>query len=152
LSAALPRERQVALDAPDVEVQIEAADDERDVDVRGDDLRLRLGPGDLAHERAASRQDRMDCRAALVGARSDGDPVADRRVFIVVTQLAGELSAELALLRIDDIFASMFHGHARGREAVVLERPERVGERGVPAQGLEMQRDLLLRVGFRGLR
>ena len=118
-----------------------------DVDVRGHDLRLRLGPRDLAHERAAPRQHGVDRRAAFVGARRDGDPVADGRMLVVVAQPAGELGAELAVLRVDDVFDSVFHGDARGREAVLLERPERVGERRVPAQGLEVQGDLLQRVG-----
>jgi hypothetical protein len=33
----------------------------------------------------------------------------------------------------------VLHGHARGREAVVLEGLELVGERRVPTQGLEVQ-------------
>jgi hypothetical protein len=68
-----------------------------------------------------------------------------------VTEPAGELRAKLARLGVDDVLASVLHGHARGREAFVLERAERVGERRVPAQGLEVQRDLLLWFRERGL-
>src|SRR3954470_3297466 len=93
----------------------------------------------------------MDRRAGFVGTRSYGDPVADRGMLVAMAQLAGELGAELAVLRVDDVFASVLHGHARGREAVVLEGTERIGERRVPAQGLKVQGDLLQKVGFRGL-
>ena len=53
---------------------------------------------DLAHERAAPRQERVDRRAAFVGARGDRDPVADGGMLVVVAQPAGELGAELAVL------------------------------------------------------
>jgi hypothetical protein len=81
----------------------------------------------------------VDSCAAFVGARRDGDPVADCGMLVVVAQPAGELGAELAVLRVNDVFASVLHGHARGREAVVLEGPELVGERRVPTQGREIQ-------------
>ena len=68
----------------------------------------------------------------------------------VVTQLACELGAELAVLRVQDVLASVLDGDARGREAVGLERAERVGVRLVPAQGLEVQRDLLLKESVPG--
>jgi hypothetical protein len=49
----------------------ERGDEEDDVDVRGDDLLVDLGPGDLARELRPSRQDGMDEAAA------ERDPVAD---------------------------------------------------------------------------
>src|SRR5207248_7452728 len=103
-------------------------------------------------ERRAPRQDDMDRRPALVGPGSDREPVADGRVLVVVTQPARELGAQLTVPRVDDVLASVFHGRARGREAVLLEGTERVGVRRVPAQGLEIQRDVLLesRVPGRG--
>ena len=49
-----------------------------------DDLRLGLRPGDLADERAAPGQDRVDRRAALVRTSGDRQPVADCRMLFVV--------------------------------------------------------------------
>jgi hypothetical protein len=70
-------------------------------------------------------------------------------MLIAVPQPSGQFRAELTVLRIDDVLTSVFHGHARGREAVKLVRAERVGVRLVPAQGLEVQLDLLLESRFR---
>src|SRR5262249_35713021 len=145
-----PRERQVTLDPTNVEVEVQAADDEDDVDVRRDDLRLRLVPRDLPHEGGAPRQDRLDPGAALVGTGGDGDPVAYGRMLVVVAQPAGELRTKLALLRVHDVLASVLDGDTRGRETVGLIRAERVGMRLVPAQGLQVQLDLLLRKSVPG--
>ena len=89
----------------------------------------------------------MDDRPVVVNRRNRG-PVADGRTLVFVAQAAAELRAELAVLRVDDVFASVFHGHARGRKAVLLIGPERIGYRRVPAEGLEVQRWFLLRFGF----
>ena len=145
LRAALPGEREEPLDPPEVVVRVEAADDEDDVDVRRDDLRLRLRPGDLADERASPGQDRADRRPALVRARGDGQPVADGRMLVVVAQPAGELGTQLAVRGVDDVLGSVLDGRARGHEAVLFIRVERLGERRVPAQGLEIQRVFLLK-------
>jgi len=61
-------------------------------------------------------------------------------VIAVEAQPAGQLRAELAGFGIDDLFASVLDGHASWREAVLCVRPERVGERLVPAELLELQR------------
>src|SRR5262249_19560764 len=148
LRAALPREREVALDAPDVVVRVEAADDEDDVDVGSDDLRLRLaalGGRALANERAPPREDGRDRRAILVLPSGDRDPVADRGMLVGVPQPAGDLRATLAVLRVDDVLASVLDRRPRGDETVLLVREERLGERVVPAQGLKIQRLCLLK-------
>ncbi len=129
---------------------VETADDEDDVDVRRDDLRLRLGPRHLADERASPRQDRVDRRATLVRPRGDGQPVADGRMLFVVAQAAGELGAQLAEGAVDDVLDSVLDGRARGHEAVLFIRVERLGERRVPAQGLEIQRVFLLKAWVPG--
>ena len=69
--------------------------------------------------------------------RESRDPVADGWKLVVMAQLPAELGAELTVLRVDDVIDSVFHGHSRWGEAVLLERPERVGVRRIPAQGLE---------------
>ena len=76
--AAVPGGREVALDAPQVEVVVEAADQEDRVDVGGDDLLLGGLAGDLAREPAAAGEEGLD-GALVVGARPrrDGHPVAD---------------------------------------------------------------------------
>src|SRR4051794_28979988 len=60
-------------------------------------------------------------------------------------QPTGRNGSELAELRIDDVLAAMLDGRPRGHEAVQLIRVERLGQRRVPTQGLEVQRDLLLK-------
>ena len=55
--AAFPRHREIAFEAADVEVAIEAGDEEGDVHVRREDLLRRLLAGDLAREDAGARQD-----------------------------------------------------------------------------------------------
>ena len=150
LRATLPCEREIALDSADVVVQVEAADDEDDVHVGRDDLRLGLHERDLAHECASSRQDGVDRRRALVGTWRDSQPVADRGMLVGMPQPAGRNGTELTELRVDDVLAAMLDGCARGHEAVQLIRVERLGQRRVPAQGLEVQRDLLLRAWVPG--
>ena len=56
------------------------------------------------------------------------------------------------MLRVDDVLASVFNGHARGGEAVLLVGLERLGERRVPTQGLEVQRLFLLESRVPGTR
>jgi hypothetical protein len=139
LRAALPAQRQVALDATDVEVVVEPRDDEYDVHVRREHLRLRLVERRLPDERTPPRQDGVDCRPAFVGARSDGEPVANCGMLAFMPELPGCLRAKLTELGVDDVVDSVFHGRARGNEAVLLVRPERFGERLVPAEGLQIQ-------------
>ena len=139
LRAALPAERQVPLDAAEIEVVVEPRDDEHDVDVRGEHLRLGLVERRLADERAASRQHGVNRPAAFVGTCGDGEPVAHGGMLSFMTELSRRLHAELTELGVDDVVDSVLHGRARGHEAVLLVRPERFGERLVPAERLQIQ-------------
>ena len=67
-------EREEALDPAQVEVAVERPDDERDVDVRGEHLRLGAAVARGARDPAAARQQRVDD----AGVRVRRDPVADR--------------------------------------------------------------------------
>ena len=119
LRAALPGEREVALEAPEVQVLVDRGDDEDDVDVGGEDLLLRRLPGGLARELRAAREDGLDRPALLVGARCDGDPVADGREVggrRSVVEAPGDVAAELAELGEDVVGAAMLHGNAAGRQ------------------------------------
>ena len=77
---ARPRDGQVPLDPPKVEVVVEPRDEERNIDVRGHDLLVvetgaaTRAVGGHSTERRTPRQDRSD-RATLV----EGDPIADDR-------------------------------------------------------------------------
>ena len=95
--AATPRDREVALDSPEVEVAVEARDDERDVHVRGEHL--------LAARRRPCCRPRRSCCAGMrcggagrpgsrrcrspVGA-CRGDPVADRGQLAGTGRLVAE--------------------------------------------------------------
>ena len=71
--AALLGDDEVALDAALVEVAIEAADDEEDVDVGGEDLLFDCGAGLLAGEKGFAFEDVFDDGRA----GAEGDPVTD---------------------------------------------------------------------------
>ena len=75
--AALPRDDQVALDPPRIEIAVEAADEKHDVDVGGDDLFFGGIAGRAAREAAEPRQDGVDARVAVRDGLDD-HPVADR--------------------------------------------------------------------------
>ena len=77
--ATVPGDEQVSLDAPRIEVAVEPADEEDDVDVRGDDLLLRAIPRRAAREPARSRQHSPDASGTVITGRVEDDPVADRR-------------------------------------------------------------------------
>jgi hypothetical protein len=67
-----------ALDALGVVVPVEAADEEYDVDVGGDDLSRLLAAVGLAGEATAAWEQGVELGAALgAGAGGDGDPIAD---------------------------------------------------------------------------
>lgn len=140
--AALPAEREVALEAPRVEVAVEPRDEEDDVDVRRDDLldRLAVVGGREARELRPSRQHGVDERR--VG-RRDRDPVADRGQLAPglggVAEPAGELRRLLAARRVEEVRAPVLDCHARGLEAVGGKRGELVFEGWVPAERFEQR-------------
>ena len=109
--AALPDRDEVALDPPRLEIRAERRDDERDVDVRGERLRLRRQPRRLPHDRAPARQHRADQPVA------EPDPVADRDVDALVHQPSGQAGPDDAVGRLHVV-----------RSAVR-------GDRRVPARG-----------------
>ena len=79
VGAALPRQREVALEPARVQVAVEGHDEEHRVDVRGQDLLDRLVAGGAADERRAPWQDGLDQPVGV------GDPVADGRELAVVS-------------------------------------------------------------------
>ena len=77
--APLSARREIALEAPKVEVVAEGADDEDDVDVRRDHLLGDLLSRRLARERGRPLEDGVHGRGCGVGRILDGHPVADRQ-------------------------------------------------------------------------
>ena len=96
LRAAFPRGRDVALQPTKTEVVVEAGEQEREVHVGRKHLIRRVVAGVLAHEGAASSQDRRDDGAFAVRA-GNRDPVADSRNrpadLVLVEQSAGRPGA-----------------------------------------------------------
>jgi hypothetical protein len=76
--AALPADRQEALEPARVEVGVERGGHEHRVQVRADDLLLERLSGGPARQLGAPRQDFLDERRALSGHRLERDPVSDR--------------------------------------------------------------------------
>ena len=147
---ARPRDREVALHAPQVEVAIEARDEERDVDVRGDDLlvdqvagRSAVGVGRAPDERGPARDDRRDDRRVVgrCGRRVvEHHPVADGRVVAGPERLepepAGHDGRPLTTGLVADDRGLLVDGQDPGRAAsTTREGQERCVPGGVPAEG-----------------
>ncbi len=78
--AAFPGEHKGAFESAEVEVEVEAADEEDGVDIGGDDLFIGAGAGHLAGEGGAAGEDTADDGGGVlvfVFAEIDGDPIAD---------------------------------------------------------------------------
>ena len=140
--SAVPGRGQVALEPPRVEVAAERRHEKDGVHVRCDDLSDRPRQRLLARECRAPRQHRLDHRLALAVERPRGDPVADGGLLILSETSCGD-AAEPAELGQQLARAVVARRDARRNQVVVLVRPERVREEGVPAEVLQVQRSLL---------
>src|SRR4051794_33734586 len=138
---AVPRGEQVALDAPRVEIAIEAGDEEHDVDVRGDDLLLGRVTRGAPGKPAGPRKNRADPRVAVRDHGVERDPVADggkvgaRRGF--VAQPAGDARERLAPVREHPVDVRMLVADAGGNQAGGAMRRERLIAPGRPPQVFE---------------
>jgi hypothetical protein len=136
--AAVPGRRQVALDAAQVEVVVEAGDEEDGVDVRGDDLLLGGAAGDLAREPAAAGEQRLD-GAFVPGRRTarHGDPVAHGRKGVaplgLVTEAAPDPGQDVTLGGRHPIDLLVFEGDPAGDGSLGVGRKRR-RERVVPPE------------------
>src|ERR671923_995259 len=141
IGAALPRRREVALEPAQVEVPVEAGDDEDRVDVGGEHLLADDLERLLARERRSPRQDRLNGRTAALGVGAQHDPVARDRYGAAVlgleTQPAGELTRELAGFGPDEVGAAVLDRDASRNQAVAAVRGERGFEVGAPAERLQ---------------
>ena len=123
--AALPRDGQVALDATDVDVR-GGDDDERDGDVRGQDL-----PAIQVARRATGEQGAAFDDAADV-ATVEHDPIADRGVDV-----PGE-RAQDRIPVVNQIFGAVVGDDPRGRGAGRRDLHELALEMFIPAQRSEL--------------
>ena len=146
--AALQRRQQVALDPPQVEVVIEAADEEHDVHVGGDHLRLGGGASGFTHELAATGEDLDDATHLLVGrGRLQRDPVANGGEVLARAELVPDAARHarqhLRLSRVDAVDVLALERHA-GRAALVVPatmcRPD-LGPAGIPPEDLQCRVD-----------
>ena len=121
IRAAVPRRREVALEATRVEVLVEPGDEDDGVDVRDEDVLLGLQPRRLARDLRPAREERLD-REAVAGRVADDDPVADRghpAPELVVAQAAARLREPVAELGADVVAAAMLGDDASGHEAAL---------------------------------
>ena len=139
--AAVPGGDEIALDAAQAEIAVEAHHDEHRVDVGGHHLLHRRVAGHLARELAPPRQDRLDDGAVASSGRRQGHPVAHRRELVAargaVAQAARRLGVALALVRVDAVDVVVLDGHARRHQAVRGVGPKGVLPRLIPAELLE---------------
>ena len=121
LRAALPRHREVALEPARVEVERQRLHEERDVDVRREDLLLRDVQRLLAGDGRTPRQQRRD----QVRGQVEADPVADRGQALLAHEAVRRARAQLALLVHQVVRAPVLDRDAGGDEpggAVICER------------------------------
>jgi hypothetical protein len=76
LRAGAPHCRQIALEAPGIEIAVETGDQEDDVDVRAEHLFLGSQPRGLPRDRGPARKDGLDGRAGSILVRANDNPVA----------------------------------------------------------------------------
>ena len=124
--AALLRDDEVALDAALVEIAIEAADDEEDVDVDGEDLLSECGAGLFAGEKSLAFKDVLnDGRAG-----AEGDPVAyGGPEGGVMAEVSADEGFEFAGSCPDGEALAGCRGYARGCAGALLD-----GEKAIPAE------------------
>ena len=148
--AALPAERQVALEPAQVQVAVEPRRQEDDVDVRRHDLLDGLAVIGRGHARElrSPRQDCLDERPLAALRIGDRHPVSDRgQVGALddgVAKPARQLGGPLAVGRVEDVRVPMLDGDARGLEAVGGVRGKLVFDGWCPAESCK-QRESPLR-------
>ena len=136
--AAAPGHREVALEAAEVEVAVEARDHERHVDVRGEDLLAGEGGTVVAGapaERGATGEDGLDDDGAVALDAGRRDPVADRRQVAGAQRLVAEAARDdrLSVARRGGEDPGDHDGRPRpGRAAT---RPRRTAGRRSPSPG-----------------
>ena len=138
-----PRDREVALEATQVEVAVEARDDERDVDVGGQDLLagevagVPVGAG-VAPEGGPAGQDGLDHDGVPTVEAGHGDPVADGRQVAgahrLVAEAAGDDGIAVAGRRRDAPGVAMGRDDPGRQPARRVERQEGRGPARVPAE------------------
>jgi hypothetical protein len=130
-------EREHALEPAHAEVAVERAEDERDVDVRGQHLRLGPAAGRGARDPAAARQHGMHDPAGRV----DRDPVTDGGQVDGrcrgMAKAAGERSGDRPAGGEQVEPAAVGGGDAGGDEVLAFERCEFRGAIWVPPEGGE---------------
>ncbi len=140
LGAGVPRRRQVALQAADVQVLKGGGDHQHQVEVGGQHHGSGHGvqPGEVgvrADEGALAREHGLD--EGLAAACARGDPVAHHRKVGGgggVAQAAGGLGVDVAGLRVEHETAAVLGGDAGGDEAFGGVRLEGEGQLGGPPE------------------
>ncbi len=138
----LPGSRQVALDAPRVEVAVERCRDEDDIDVGREHLDRRAVVGRcLAPQLGAPRQDDVNGRGALLAPGVDRDPIADDRQLgraSLEPEAAGDAGLEwLGVLAGRHLPGAAVGGNDPGRDEPGPDARERRLPAGIPAEGRE---------------
>src|SRR5262249_2121893 len=134
---ALPRDGQISLDSPRVEILIERGDQKESVNVRADDLLFGPGAFGLAHEFAAAWQHGMDQSFVFAFDRSQRDPVADcgksGAPLALVPQPSGDFGQYLALRGINAVELIVFKRDATRRITLLGVLVKMRGEEIAPA-------------------
>ena len=127
-----------ALDAVKIEVAVQSADDERQLDVGGHRLHARLTPGDAARERAAPRKHALDGGGAIRrGLAIQNHPIAHARQSFVGQRLpksSGKPSERAALARQNFIEVSVLGRDSRQDWRVAVARLQLSFEERAEAQ------------------
>jgi len=137
--SALPCDREVALDAPSVDIG-RRGDDERHVDVGRQDLLFGFPGRDLSRKDGAAFEDAVNRGHGV--AVEHRHPVAHRgQQQGVVSQVASGHRSGWALRVLDQVLHAEVGGDTRGRIAVDGKRFELFLEIGIPAQQCQLRCD-----------
>ena len=118
LGARVPHCRQIALEAAEIEIAVEAGDEEDDVDVRSEHLLLGREQGGFPGDRRPAWKDRVDDRAdpSSWGRITTQSPATGSAAGTrLVVKPSARLRGQLAGLRANDVGAAMLDRDACGR-------------------------------------
>lgn len=107
-----------AFEAPRSDGEVEAMDDEGDIDIGGEDLGGGFATGDFAGERGASGEDLLDDGTAIAGFLAEGDPIADLGEGMAgvgfLEETTGDAGDAFAVAGDHGVTLAVLHGHAAG--------------------------------------
>ena len=131
----------LALQPPDIEVEVQPLDEEDRVDVGGQDLLLGPSSGGASRQAGAARQDGVDDGLGFLGVIGEGHPVADlgkvRGGLGLEEKTARDFRVPVAVVRRQDVALAALDDDPSEAESFGAEGARRLLPGRVPAQTAE---------------